>query len=206
MTSEGTIQSVRLPLVGRACARVTVGMDITNDHTVLAYIMLHPGDAIVDAVVSKSSVADGIIVTDAPREIFFDLTDDEAADLSPNRLYNLLVTLVDASDAVVHAIQFNLIPVNRYVQEDFPLTGVAVLLSTRFINTLALLGEAGGAGYLDGVTTVGQPAGCVVQFTPVGLQPQQWTLIAGADATEAGAKRRGLDWVAGTPLYWLRNI
>jgi hypothetical protein len=80
-------------------------------------------------------------------------------------------------------------------------------LSTATINTRTLLGEAGGAGYLDGIATVGQATGCVVQmFISSSVPPQQWILLASTENDSLGAVCRPLDYSDSNRKAWFRIL
>ena len=80
------------------------------------------------------------------------------------------------------------------------------LLSTRFVNSLSLTDLEGGDGYLDGIVTLTQTVGCIIEFLDTNNQPQQWILEAGTTATTAGEYQRGLDYATTTNEKVWRRI
>lgn len=198
-TNTITVSAVRLPLVGRVGALVTLEQDIIGDLTIQLAINKQATDAV--PLIAKTSDDGGVLATDSFGQIFFELTNEEKALLNTQRIYHLRVDLLNDALDVVFSQAFYLHPTVAAFSE---LYTMSALLSTRFVNTPNLLGEVGGAGYLDGVVTLAQPVGCIVRFKPSGGPPEEWKLTAGTEATEAGVTRRPLDYSVENQKYWLR--
>jgi hypothetical protein len=80
-------------------------------------------------------------------------------------------------------------------------------LSIAVVNVRQLLGEDGGTGYLDGITTVGQTVGCIVEYIhPTTGQIMGWVLETSTQATIAGQYRRPLDYNASTNTKVWRSL
>lgn len=206
-------RTLRLPLIARTSFVAEIvdesgaPFDLTNDHKVHAYILRNQTDALASALVSLTSEDGEIVVLNDPGHVFVALSSNEAALLSPQAMFYLVITVVDAVTPTTiecvnawHVICQYL--ADSVSQPVFP----TVILSTSFLNTLQLAGEAGGDGYLDGLATLAQPVGCYVTFTPSGEQPQEWELVASTAATVAGSTRRPLGYAAGTnEKVWFRR-
>lgn len=155
---------------------------------------------------TKESAAGEIILTAEDGVILIDFADEaERADnFSSQRLAYLTVELLQEDDDTgVSADSFLVIPANQAFVLTYPMSA---FLSIKFINTLDLDGETGGAGYLDGLVTLGQAVGCVVQFKTDDNPPEQWRLDAGTEANVAGSVVRGLDYSNANQKYWRRIV
>lgn len=202
---------VEFPLVGRPgvilqllnSSRVPV--NITNAVTIVADIFRNIGDV---ALISKASASAQILVLEGYGYIYIPLDSTDVAKLSPQWLYDIIVKLLNSDDnTIIEQVNaFKLLPVNTPQLWTKP-TEIFMALSTIFINTLSLLGETGGTGYLNGVATVNQTIGCVVQFRIAGEQPQQWQLMSGTNAAEPGEICRPIDYNATTNAkYWQKIL
>lgn len=204
----GSTEITTLVVLLRGGAQIQLALLDDNgavvDLTLAAALALdvYESDGAADPLFS-SSLEDDITIADPATEgvALIDFPPEKVALVNSQQLYTWQLTASDVDGNVLYAASGKLIPTYQKSGTSFAVTGNAVgtVLSTRFVNTLSLLGEAGGAGYLDGLVTVAQPVPCVVQFidTTTGA-PQEWTLETSTDATDAGAKRRPLDYHAVT--------
>ncbi len=163
--------------------RCTLSRVVTSSDIIKAYILRNSDDDLDDAIISKSSQAGEIQVLDGETEVYIRLNDIDRGNLSPSRVYHLHVHLIDIDDetSVLLAQSFHLLPVEQFINATFTMPA----LSTRFENTVTLLGETGGSGYLDGVSTTNQPVGCVVKFVVDGVQ-SEYILEVYTDQSGAG--------------------
>ncbi len=150
--------------------RCTLSRVVTSSDIIKAYILQNQDNDLDDAIISKSSVAGEIQVLEGDSEIYIRLNDVDRAKLSSSRVYHLHIHLIDFDDqtSILLAQSFHLLPVDQFINATFTMPA----LSTRFENTVTLLGETGGSGYLDGVSTTNQPVGCVVKFVVAGVQSE----------------------------------
>lgn len=139
--------------------------------------------------------------------VYLSPTGPQLALMNAQQAYIFQALVSDAMSAPILAQAGTLLPVltpsaKSYLSVGGGNTG---FLSNRTINVLALAGEAGGAGYLDGIITVGQPITppCIVEWidTTTGRQTG-WVLENSSDATVAGSKRRPLDYNSSIPRCW----
>lgn len=201
---------IELPLVGKVAISLILRdedgaaflLDVTQSHNF--QISLNPNGA---ALITRTE-DDGITLLEpyANGEVYIVLTAEEAALLSAQQLYSFLYVVRDDENNVVLSNAGHVLPllspvanVHQAVGEGGP----GALLSTVTVNQLDLSGLEGGAGYLDGVATVGQPVPCIVNFLLNG-QLNAWVLEAG-DETGDGYVRP-LDYNAVTNIKRWRQV
>ena len=143
-------------------------------------------------------------------QLQIELTSLQKDSMSPQALYYFALTVTDdISSQIVATIAGHVLPVSVMGMAVAGVTGAATSpLSVSLVNVVVLQGEAGGVGYLDGIVTVSQPVGCVVQFVNpqnAGAQ-EQWILETSTAATDPGARRRPLDYNASTNTKVWRRI
>jgi hypothetical protein len=194
---------VKFSMLGRSVITAALrGMTITGEHEVRVAVLERVDDDIADALFEYSSEAGEVLVLDAPGYFSAEVAALDLELLNAQRLYRMVVRLLDvATDTCVFVQSFSLIPVLHPIAEEFQMP---LPLSTRFVNTLPLLGEEGGNGYLDGVTTLGQTVPCQIQFVVGNNPPELWILETGTEANEAGVYRRGLDYSVSNQKRWRR--
>lgn len=198
------IDTIQIPVVGRPV--VTISLASQVGEKIDFYILQNAGDALTAALLHKDNDAIGGVTRESDTEVSLELSGAEAGTLSPQTLYSVVVQVANAEDVVYTQGMGYLLPVVVLTASIFTTTtGSSAFLSTRSVNTRTLSGVAGGAGYLDGITTLGQARNCVVQFLVDG-DVQQWILEASTAATGPG-RQRGLDYAAGTnEAVWRRIL
>jgi hypothetical protein len=129
------------------------------------------------------------------------------AQFSAFAMFTALLTVTNTvTSVVIFEKTYAILPVRTGITVTLDTTDMAALLSLAFLNTRTLTGSVGGVGYLDGIATLTQPVGCVVQFyIDQNQPPQTWRLKAGTDAAVADAVVRPVDYNAGTNAkVWVR--
>lgn len=173
----------------------------------VATVGIYASPSAVTPLVELTTSGGQVTALNTAGQIAVRLTDVQAATLSAGRLYHLQIFLsVDGTLALATALNtFDLIPINQAI--NWNIAGeITMALSTSFLNTQILLGQVGGVGYLNGISTIVQPVGCMIQFYLDPSQPpQQWVLRAGTDAAVTDAVVRPLDYhVSTNAKVWLR--
>lgn len=77
------------------------------------------------------------------------------------------------------------------------------ILPLNTVSVLALLGYATGENYLDGIPTINQPVGCIIEYVdPTSGQLMGWRLEASTQATVPGSYQRPLDYSSTNQKVW----
>lgn len=199
-------ETVSLPLLGRSVMQFLLvdnsGTPVRVDpvgNTITFAIYQNPDD--MRAVPPIPPIATVTLATvpgvtiDSPStsgSIEVELSPAQALLLSQQWLYTFVITIVDVvSGQTILSRSGYLLPILSSIAQAYEITTTSsiVALFTTSINTLVLAGPQGGAGYLDGLTTVTQAVNCVVQYNDGNGQPRQWILEISTAASDAGHQR-----------------
>ena len=195
---QGT-DPIRVGLLGRSAVSLPLvradgePFQISVEHTEIKLkISLHPDLAPIATLLR--STGDILVANGGQGILYVEFTPAAIALLNNYRLFHGLVEVYDIDETtLVFAGAYTLLPSNKYITEAYP---VSALLSTRFMNTLGLLGDDGGAGYLDGIATVDQPVGCQISYV---LNGEEQKRILEVKTDQAGAGfTNPLDFNAGS--------
>lgn len=161
---------VELPMLGRCATRATLSTDVLGRKV---GIKIYRNEDDINPLIAKDTLGTEVVVLTGDRTIFFELTDIEKAFLSPTRVYHLHIFVYSAANAVEHNQSYHLLPLLQFINVGDIIANAAMDLSTRYKNVRTLLGAAGGAGFLDGIVTVGQPVGAIVSFVVAATGTQE---------------------------------
>lgn len=132
----------------------------------------------------------------------------QVALLSAQKLYSFLLTVTNVSLDIILSNTGRLLPSLEPLSASYATGGSGTsTLSILYVNVQSLLGETGGSGYLDGIATVNQQVGCIVEYIdPTSGQLKGWILEAYAYAPAAGSFVRPTDYNAVTNIKTWRSL
>ena len=205
------INTISIPIRGRHTARLAfvdsdgAALDI-DGLTINVYILDKLDDA-TSAFLLHKLTGTGVttLLPTTNGVALLELSDADLTVLSSQRTFPFVAT---ADDGTVRGTLtgYALLTLVTATSEAADSTSTTVQLSTRFVNIVSVTDYVGGTGYLDGIATVGVAAGVWVKFTRAGAQPEEWELVAGTDATDAGVYQRPTDYNASTNAkVWIRR-
>lgn len=203
-----TADVISVPLLGRSQIELLLvdsdGVPLALDTAALQFQIQRNSDdgtPLLSYAVGSSiqillpTSAGNVLVTFAPADVVNFLT--------PLWLFTYILTVTDVpSGQVILSRTGYLACVNSSLNQSFTITStMPQLLSTSFVNVRQLSGLSGGAGYLDGIATVSQPVGCIVNWIDSNGQQESWILETSTVATGVGFQRP-LDYSVTNTKVW----